>query len=118
MYEFTEGMGEISGFGGGYEECCRVMLKAALEWMDVHPDANPRYSSLENVFGLLRSEEEAAKKMDRAMMDAAVREFGERGAPTGAMHHAVVLLALWIKAHGWDAFVKARKHANAGKVTE
>ena len=31
MYEWEEGMDEISGFGGSYEEGCRKMVKAGVE---------------------------------------------------------------------------------------
>ena len=39
-YSFTPDMREISGFGGGYEQTCRNMLIAAVEWLDAHPDFN------------------------------------------------------------------------------
>lgn len=29
---------EISGFGGGYEDACRRMTIAAVEWLRKHPD--------------------------------------------------------------------------------
>lgn len=46
-YEYTEGMGEISGFGGDYEQQCRAMVIAGVEWFDEHPDANPRFRGWE-----------------------------------------------------------------------
>jgi hypothetical protein len=100
-YEFTPEMGEISGFGGGYEDACRSMLKAAMEWFDANPNANPEFKGCENVYGLVVEDNDDAK----ALSDAAVKAAGEHGC-TGAMHQAVITHSLFIKKNGWDKYVE------------
>jgi hypothetical protein len=97
-YVFTSDMGEISGFGGGYEQTCRNMLAAGLEWLDEHPDADPKFQGMKGVFGVIFDDNEDAK----ALSDAVVE--GADGDCTGAMHQAVVGSCLWIKENGWDAY--------------
>lgn len=98
-------MDEISGLGGTYEASCRSMLAAALEWLDAHPDADPRFSGFRDVYGIIMEDNDDAKALSQAAVDAA----GEAGA-TGAMHQAVISAALWIRANGWDAYVSQMTH--------
>ena len=98
-YDFTPTMGEISGFGGGYEACCRAMLKAGLEWFDAHPAADPHYQGFKNIYGVILEDNDDAK----ALSDAVVK--GAGGDCTGAMHQAVVSAIFYIRKHGWDAYV-------------
>ena len=103
-YEFTDEMGEISGFGGGYEETCRMMLRAGMEWWDAHPQANPVFKGFRNVFGLITEENDDARALTAAIEAGA----GEGGC-TGAMHQAVVNACMFIKGHGWPAYVEEMK---------
>lgn len=96
MYEFTEKMGEISGMGGGYEQTCRDMLKAGLEWLDNNPNADPKFHVYENIYGIINEDNEDAEKLSKAVM--------ENKDCTGAMHQAVITAILWIKKNGWDAY--------------
>ncbi len=98
-YEFTNEMGEISGFGGGYEAACRQMLRQALEWWDAHPDADPQYQGFRNVFGLVADTNDDARALDKAMMA------NVEGGPTGAMHQAVLGHTFFIRKNGWEAYV-------------
>lgn len=98
MYEFTEEMNEISGFGGGYEQACRDMLKAGLEWFDEHPDADPQFHGYKDVYGLILEDNKDAKKLSKAVTET-VEDC------TGAMHQAVITAILWIKAHSWEEYV-------------
>ena len=100
-YEFTPEMNEISGFGGGYEEACRKMLKAGLEWWDEHPDADPHFRGMKNVYGILMEDNEDAKALSEAMM-APVKGEGA----TGAMHQGVVGHIFFIRREGWDRYVE------------
>ena len=111
-YEFTPEMGEISGFGGGYEAGCRAMLKAGLEFWDAQPpEFDPHYQYARGVFGLCMGDNEDAKRLDAAIMAAPLvidgREttVGKYGA-TGAMHHAVVQHILFIRREGWERYVE------------
>lgn len=100
QYMFTPEMGEISGFGGSYEDACRLMLRAALLWLDDHPDADPKFHGYKGVYGIMTEDNEDAK----ALSDAAVNAVG--GDCTGAMHQAVMTAAIYIRKNGWDAYVK------------
>lgn len=99
-YDFTESMGEISGFGGGYEQTCRNMLKAGLEWWDAHPAANPSFRAFNGVYGLIDETNEDAKALSKAVID------GAGGDCTGAMHQAVISSIFWIRKNGWEKYVK------------
>lgn len=101
-YEFTPEMGEISGFGGGYEQCCQKMLIAALEWFDDNPDKDPKYKGHKQVFGLVLEDNDDAKELTATIIKASENE------ATGAMHHAVVNSALWIQAHSWEEWVRLK----------
>lgn len=103
--EWTPEMGEISGFGGGYEDMCRQMLFSALDWLDEHPDADPQFHGYEGIYGVISEDNEDAKSLSEAAV-APSMEDGSGGA-TGAMHQAVISSALWIRKNGWDAYVEA-----------
>lgn len=99
-YEFTPTMGEISGFGGGYEAACRAMLKAGMEWLDAHPSADPKFAGYKDVYGILTEENQDAKDLSEASVKAS------GGDCTGAMHQAVISTCLWIRKNGWDRYVE------------
>ena len=98
-YTFTPEMGEISGFGGGYEQTCRNMLAAGLEWLDLHPNADPRFKEMKGVYGVLLDDNDDAKALSEAVTSV------DEGC-TGAMHHAVIGTCLWIKKNGWGKYVE------------
>ena len=93
-------MGEISGFGGGYEVTCRNMFKAGLEWLDKHPKAKPAFRGYENIYGIINEENKDAKKLSKVVVKAADNDC------TGAMHQAVISSILWARKNGWDKYVK------------
>jgi hypothetical protein len=99
-YEWRPGMGEISGFGGGYEAACRAMVKAGCEWFEGHPDAKPVFRGLTGVYGLLNQNNPDAAALDAAVVAAAP-------GCSGAMHHACINACLYIHAHGWEKYVEA-----------
>jgi hypothetical protein len=99
-YKWEKGMGEISGFGGGYELGCRAMLIAGLEYWDANPDLDPRFRGFKDVYGILSDDNKDAKRLDKAVVDAV------DGECTGAMHQAVISSILYIKKNGWDHYVK------------
>lgn len=100
--EYTPEMGEISGFGGGYEAICRKMVLAGVNWLEANPTADPKFLGHRGVYGLLLEDNEDAKALSKAM--TAVEVTG--GDCTGAMHHATVSHVLFIKTHGWDKYVE------------
>lgn len=99
-YEFTDEMGEISGFGGSYERACRDMVIAGVEWLDEHPDAEPEILEMENVIGLVKADNDAAEQLTDVMADAA------EDTPTGAMMHACVRHVIYVGENGWDEYVE------------
>lgn len=99
-YEFTKEMGEISGMGGGYEETCRNMLKAGLEWFDETPKADPKFKGFKNVYGVILEDNEDAEALSKAVVD------GSGGDCTGAMHQAVISAVLYVKKNGWGKYVE------------
>lgn len=101
-YPFTDDMDEISGFGGGYEEACRLMVRAGLEWMDAHPEADPRYRGFKGLFGLMTDDNEDAKALDAAILAACPD-------CTGAMHHAAVNVVMYVRKNGWEEYQKAMR---------
>jgi hypothetical protein len=104
---YTDDMGEISGFGGGYEQACRAMALAGLAWWDEHPEATPRFHSYNNVTGLCIEDNDDAKALTEAIL-AACRE-----GSTGAMHEAAVSHVMFARAHGWAKYaeeLRAREH--------
>ena len=98
-YRHTAEMGEISGFGGGYEDACQSMLDAGVKWVIAHPDADCRFKGFEGVYGLIMDDNEDARALTKTVVGAVKNS-------SGAMHHAVISRVLWIKAHGWDAYVQ------------
>ena len=99
-YEFTPDMGEISGFGGGYEQACRDMLKAGMEWCDEHPEADPKFHGFKNVYGIVMEDNDDAKALSKAIVAGAGNDC------TGAMHQAVLSSVFFIRKNGWGKYVE------------
>ncbi len=99
-YEFTREMGEISGFGGDYEEVCRKMLLAGVKWINKNPNLKLEFTEYQNVFGIINSKNENAKNLEKAILKAV------KGDCTGAMLHAVISHLIYIKKNGWENYVK------------
>ena len=111
IYKHTPDMGEISGFGGGYEALCQDMLNAGVVWLTAHRYADLQASGYKGVFGVLKAESDDAKAMEAAMMAADTKQDC-----TGAMHHAVMSRLFWISANGWDAYcAELRQRKAAGE---
>lgn len=83
-FEWTDDMAEISGFGGGYELCCRRMISMGCAWWSEHPDANPRFRGFEGIYGLIDETNADAEALTKAVIDAS------DGEATGAMHQAAI----------------------------
>jgi len=99
-YEFTPEMGEISGFGGGYEECCRNMVKAGMEWLDAHPEADPRFHGFKGIYGVIDEDNDDARGLTEAVIA------GANGDATGAMHQATISHCLFIRKNRWEKYVE------------
>jgi hypothetical protein len=100
-------MGEISGLGGGYEDCCRRMVKAGCEWFDAHPNADPKFKRFKNVYGICIEDNDDAKSLTEAVIAAA------NGDATGAMHQATIGHVFAVRRLGWDGYcAEMRKHSD------
>ena len=99
MYKYTDKCQEISGFGGDYEDACRKMVIAGMEWLDAHKEANPAFKQFENVYGLTSEENDDMKKMQSAMN--AVVDDG----CSGAMMQACTNHVLYAHKNGWDKYI-------------
>lgn len=121
MKNWTDDMGEISGFGGGYEAVCRALVLAGIQWCDEHPDAKPEAKSFKNVFGIVTAENDDAKAMEKAMMEAPVYLDGKllqakaRDDMTGAMHHAAMNHVFAYRRLGWDEYCRQLRSARRRK---
>ena len=102
-YKYEDEMREISGFGGSYEDACRKMVVAGLEWFDNHPLAEPKFHGYKGIYGIISEDNDIAKELSKVMVDAS------GGDCTGAMHQATVSHVLWIKEHSWEEYVKKMK---------
>lgn len=105
--QFTKEIDEISGFGDGYEETCRKMLSAGMEWLNTHPHADPKFRRSASIYGIIKEDNEDAKALSDAI------DAGSEGDCTGAMHQAVVSHCLFIKSHTWNAYVAKKAERNA-----
>ena len=101
-YEFEEGMSDISGFGGSYEENCRIMVKAGLEWFDENPEADPIFVGYEGVYGIISVDNEDAKNLSKAVTSSV-------DDCTGAMHQATIGHILHVHKVGWETYIEEMK---------
>ena len=104
-YRHSPDMGEISGFGGGYEECCQDMLEAGVKWLNDHPQPDLQGHSFKGIYGVMVADSDDAKAMEKAVLEAA------KGEATGAMHQAVMSRLFFIGKNGWEKYcAELRKH--------
>ena len=104
MYKFTDAMQEISGFGGSYELGRREMVTAGAEWLDDHPNADPKFHGYKGIYGLIDEDNQDAKDLVTFMVSAADKKF-PNGGVTGAMLQATVSHVMFIKKNGWQQYV-------------
>lgn len=100
-----DGLGEISGFGGAYEQACRDMVYAGIVWLERHPGADLRASTYRNVFGILNAESESTKELEKAVL---------RVCPdcSGAMHQATMMSCMFIAKNGWPAYAERMRKSS------
>ena len=99
-YRHTPDMGEISGFGGGYEECCQDMLEAGVNHIMTQKLGGEDIAlrGFEGVFGLVFPDNKPTEELNNIIRDAA------KGEGTGAMTHTVMLRLGFIAKNGWDKY--------------
>lgn len=99
-YQYSENSREISGFRGGYEETCRKMVIAGVEWFDKNPKANPKFKEYKNIYGIISEENPEAKSLTDTMFEASGNEC------TGAMMQACVNHCLFAAKNGWEKYME------------
>lgn len=97
-YDWTEDMGEVTGFGGAYELAARAMVRAGLEWWDRHPKADPCFKSFRDEHGLVDCNNPDAQALLEVMVKAAF------GGHTGVMVSACLGVVFWVRRNGWEAY--------------
>ena len=96
-YKHTPEMGEISGFGGSYEEACQIMLDAGVKWIQTNTHDDLKAKTLKNAYGLLEPTSEQAKALEKAILEPVEDA-------TGGMHQAVMQRLFFIAKHGWGKY--------------
>lgn len=97
-YKYTDDMREISGFGGAYEEACRQMVIAGMQWFDLNPKASVSFKEYENVTGLTFDETDDCKALQKHM-NAAIGD-----SASGAMMHYCLSHVLGAQKIGWEEY--------------
>ena len=99
---FHPGCREISGFGGGYEDACRKMVVAGLNWMLANPEKakNLKVIQYTNIYGICDVEGDGQKELDSVMMEACNHDC------TGAMHQACINHLFWAFAHSPEEYAQ------------
>lgn len=109
---------EISGFGGGYEDACRSMTIAAVDWLRKHPDDVKEWHAAEAKY---KKDNPDSRYFPPEIYPKSKDEFEKAVVAvcedsTGAMFGAAVGHATAIMSMGWDKYVDhvitfRRKHA-------
>jgi len=105
-YRHTADMGEISGFGGGYEAVCQDMLHAGVSWLKekkIGAD-DIKAHTYTGVYGLIEADNPTAKELEKVLLDAA------HGDCTGAMMQAVMSRCIWLASHTWEQYCAEMRH--------
>ncbi len=100
---WTEDMGEISGFGGAYEDACRQMLWQGLLYLEGlgKEEADSLAKTARWTSSFLWHKNPALKAFDEAIC-------GDVD-PSGAMFGAAVGIILYVWENGWEKFQEARR---------
>ncbi len=98
-WKHTPEMGEISGFGGGYEAACQQMLHQGVEYLISLGERRPDFEveTYRGVFGICDLTGPDAEGLEAAVC-AGVD-------PSGAMHQAVMMRLRFIAENGWERYV-------------
>ncbi len=102
QYPWEEGMGEISGFGGGYEQACRDMVYSGLAWLETKSELDLKATTYPGITGIFDAESSDAKALEEAVMSACED-------CSGAMHHATMNACFFIAKNGWSRYVEEMK---------
>lgn len=99
-YSFDNIKREISGFGGGYEETCRKMVVAGMEFFDENPTAKVTFKQYKNITGMTTDENDDCKKLQAVMLKASGDDC------TGAMMQACLNHVMYAHVNGWEKYTE------------
>lgn len=99
-WEWTEDMGEISGFGGGYEESCKRYMRIALAYFCAFPDEFKRFLQEEKT----DDEKKALNKLEYQI--GSVMDNGWDSGASGAQIMAAFSHAARVYRFGWESYKK------------
>lgn len=110
-FEYTEGMNEISGYGGDYERACRAGVRAGACWFADHLGAKPEFASWLASNGRVMPVNMEAHGLLSAMEDTDfTREDGTHvpliDEMTGEMTQIMLYHVLYIAKHGWNKYAE------------
>jgi len=111
QYRHTPDMGEISGFGGGYEAVCQDMLSAGVNWMMEKKlsGGDLKAHTFAGIYGLIEPDNDNARELEKVLAEAA------HGDCTGAMMQALMERCIWISKHSWDEYCVEMRKAEAAE---
>ena len=107
---FIPGMCEISGMGGIYEEACRIMVSAGVDWLEARPGVVIEKK------GWTAPDESKWKEDNAALkeVEGYVANECPGGGPSGAMHGAVIQHLMMLQMFGgWTSYVEQSREAFA-----
>lgn len=76
------------------------MVLAGIQWMDEHPDAEPKFTGYRDVFGVILEDNDDACALTQVIIDAA----RDHGGATGAQHHASIQHVMAYRRLGWERY--------------
>ena len=100
VYRHTAEMGEISGFGGGYEKCCQDMLEAGVKWLEADESRKRDLVRVTTVYNdpynskIVGELKKVILSVDSAPMASVF------------MCYTVMTRLVYIAANGWDKYVE------------
>jgi len=98
-YDWINEIGEISGFGGEYEESCRQMVTAGLKWLEQNEGPSTEFSTGDNVFAQIDEEADATDELRTHMVSAVDMD------PSPSMLHLCLKHTLYANEIGWEGHV-------------
>jgi hypothetical protein len=116
LYEFTDDMCQISGYGGDYERACRAAVAVGATWVTLHPFAEPQIDGNNGVSGYVRGANEDGAQMLDCIDDQPFTMDDGRKVPLGdvltpSMYYVALYHITWIAEHGWNAYAEQMRSA-------
>jgi len=111
IYEFTDDMNEVSGYGGDYERACRAAIAVGATWVSLHPAAEPEVDGNNGISGYVRGANEDGAKMLDCIDDQPFRMDDGREVKLGdvltpAMYYVALYHIGFITEFGWNAYAE------------